>query len=176
MGVPKRTHHVHCAQAQVSERRTIASSSFSPCCALSSATDWQDCPAGGREPGMGLSSSQLAPSGVVLDRHLSVRAAAESSGCNEQYLRRLLRTGQLQGVKIGQVWLIRLASLDARWSLTIRRAATDGLAQTRFPGRFLRDPRRQLDPWTGQPKMPELSVPVCSLVVENNLWLSDPPS
>ena len=31
----------------------------------------------------------------------------------EQYLRRLLRTGRLKGVKIGQVWLIRLASLEA---------------------------------------------------------------
>jgi excisionase family DNA binding protein len=51
--------------------------------------------------------------GVVLEKHLSVRAAAEMSGYNEQYLRRLLRAGRLQGVKIGQVWLIRLASLEA---------------------------------------------------------------
>ena len=62
---------------------------------------------------MGFCVSQLASSGVVLERHLSVRAAAETSGYNEQYLRRLLRAGRLQGVKIGQVWLIRLASLEA---------------------------------------------------------------
>ena len=62
---------------------------------------------------MGLSFSQLASSGVVLERHLSVRAAAEYSGYNEQYLRRLLRAGRLQGVKIGQVWLIKLASIEA---------------------------------------------------------------
>ena len=62
---------------------------------------------------MGLSFSQLASSGVVLERHLSVKAAAEYSGYNEQYLRRLLRAGRLQGVKIGQVWLIKLASLEA---------------------------------------------------------------
>ena len=62
---------------------------------------------------MGLSFSQLALSGVVLERHLSVKAAAEYFGYNEQYLRRLLRAGRTQGVKIGQVWLIRLASIEA---------------------------------------------------------------
>ena len=62
---------------------------------------------------MGLSFSQLALSGVVLERHLSVKAAAEYFGYNEQYLRRLLRAGRIQGVKIGQVWLIRLASIEA---------------------------------------------------------------
>ncbi len=62
---------------------------------------------------MGLSVSQLASSGVVLERHLSVKAAAETFGYNEQYLRRLLRAGRLEGIKIGQVWLIRLASLEA---------------------------------------------------------------
>ena len=52
-------------------------------------------------------------SGVVLDKHLSVKAAAETFGYNQQYLRRLLRAGRLRGVKIGQVWLIKMASLDA---------------------------------------------------------------
>ena len=51
--------------------------------------------------------------GVVLERHLSVRAAAEAYGYNQQYLRRLQRTGRLHGVKIGQVCLIKLASLEA---------------------------------------------------------------
>jgi excisionase family DNA binding protein len=51
--------------------------------------------------------------GAVLEKHLSVRAAAEYSGYNEQYLRRLLRTGRLDGTRIGQVWLIKLASLEA---------------------------------------------------------------
>jgi len=49
----------------------------------------------------------------VLERHLSVRAASQHFGYNEQYLRRLLRAGRLEGVKIGQVWLIKLASLEA---------------------------------------------------------------
>ena len=43
---------------------------------------------------------------------MSVRAAAEYSGYNVQYLRRLLRFGELDGIKIGQVWLVRIASLD----------------------------------------------------------------
>jgi len=50
--------------------------------------------------------------GVVMDRHLSVKAAAEHLGYSEQYLRRLLRAGRLEGVKIGQVWLIKLAALE----------------------------------------------------------------
>ena len=62
---------------------------------------------------MGLCVSQLASPGVVLERHLSVKAAAQYSGYNEQYLRRLLLAGRLKGIKIGQVWLIKLASLEA---------------------------------------------------------------
>jgi excisionase family DNA binding protein len=51
--------------------------------------------------------------GTVLEKHLSVKAAAETFGYNEQYLRRILRAGRLEGIKIGQVWLIKLASLEA---------------------------------------------------------------
>ncbi len=54
--------------------------------------------------------------GAVLEKHLSVRAAADTFGHNEQYLRRLLRAGRLEGTKIGQVWLIKLASLEAHLS------------------------------------------------------------
>ena len=50
---------------------------------------------------------------VVLDRHISVKAAAELSGYNIQYLRRLLRSGRLEGTKIGQVWLIKMASFES---------------------------------------------------------------
>ena len=52
-------------------------------------------------------------SGFVLDKYISVKAAAETFGYNEAYLRRLLRSGRLQGIKIGQVWLIGLASLES---------------------------------------------------------------
>jgi excisionase family DNA binding protein len=50
--------------------------------------------------------------GVVLEWHISVRAAAEAFGYNQQYLRRLLRTGRMEGTKLGQVWLIKLADLE----------------------------------------------------------------
>jgi len=50
--------------------------------------------------------------GIAIDRYLSVKAAAEFFGYNEQYLRRLLRAGRLEGIKIGQNWLISLASLE----------------------------------------------------------------
>ena len=49
---------------------------------------------------------------VVLEKHISVKAAAECSGYSIQYLRRLLRDGLLEGTKIGQVWLIEIASFD----------------------------------------------------------------
>ena len=51
--------------------------------------------------------------GVVLGRHISVKAAARHFGYNEQYLRRLLRDSRLDAIKIGQVWLIELASIEA---------------------------------------------------------------
>ena len=40
-----------------------------------------------------------------LEEHLSVKAAAVLFGRNQPYLRRLLRTGRLDGIKIGLVWL-----------------------------------------------------------------------
>jgi excisionase family DNA binding protein len=49
---------------------------------------------------------------IMLEKHISVKAAAEHSGYSIQYLRRLLREGLLEGIKIGQVWLIKMASLD----------------------------------------------------------------
>jgi excisionase family DNA binding protein len=54
----------------------------------------------------------VCSSEVVLEKHISVKAAAEFSGYSIQYLRRLLRAGQLEGTKIGQVWLIKLTSLE----------------------------------------------------------------
>jgi hypothetical protein len=60
--------------------------SFSLVCALSSAASWQNSPAN-QEVGMDLFISQrVEPAGVVLERHLSVKAAAEHFGYDEQYL------------------------------------------------------------------------------------------
>ena len=62
---------------------------------------------------MGLVFSPDRPAGVVLEEHLSIKAASKYFGYNEQYLRRLLRAGRLKGIRLGQVWLIKLASLEA---------------------------------------------------------------
>lgn len=50
---------------------------------------------------------------AVLEKHISVKAAAEISGFSIQYLRRLLRNDRLEGTKIGQVWLIKMASFES---------------------------------------------------------------
>jgi len=48
----------------------------------------------------------------VLNNHISVQVAAEYSGYSTQYLRRLLRNGKLEGIKIGQLWLVEKGSFD----------------------------------------------------------------
>jgi hypothetical protein len=48
----------------------------------------------------------------VLNNHTSVKAAADYSGYNMQYIRRLLRTSKLAGIKIGQMWMVDKAVLD----------------------------------------------------------------
>jgi len=49
----------------------------------------------------------------VLNNHISVQVAAEYSGYGLQYLRRLLRNGKLEGIKIGQLWLVNKGALDS---------------------------------------------------------------
>ena len=56
--------------------------------------------------------SQQSHTGILINRHLTVQAAAEATGYNMQYLRRLLRSGRLEGIKIGQIWLIEMQSLE----------------------------------------------------------------
>lgn len=48
----------------------------------------------------------------IINNHLTVNNAAEATGYNIQYLRRLLRSGKLKGIKIGQIWLIEMQSLE----------------------------------------------------------------
>ena len=48
----------------------------------------------------------------ILNNHISVQVAASYSGYCLQYLRRMLRYGKLQGVKIGQLWLVDKSALD----------------------------------------------------------------
>ena len=56
--------------------------------------------------------TQQPHTGILINRHLTVQAAAEATGYNIQYLRRLLRSGTLEGIKIGQIWLIEMQSLE----------------------------------------------------------------
>jgi len=48
----------------------------------------------------------------VLNNHISVQVASSYSGYSLQYLRRLLRGKKLEGIKIGQMWLVDKAALD----------------------------------------------------------------
>ncbi len=62
--------------------------------------------------------SKISSDQVIIN-HISVQAATEISGYNTQYLRRLLRAGKLDGIKVGQVWLIDLASLQTYFSCAL---------------------------------------------------------
>lgn len=58
-----------------------------------------------------MKSSDVVPLNV-LNNCVSVKAAANYSGYSLQYLRRLLRIGKLDGLKIGQVRLINKAAFE----------------------------------------------------------------
>ncbi len=49
----------------------------------------------------------------VLTNLISVKAAAMHSNYSQQYIRRMLRTGKLVGLKIGQLWLIDKTTFEA---------------------------------------------------------------
>ena len=48
----------------------------------------------------------------VLNNYISVQVAGKYSGYGLQYLRRLLCNGKLEGIKIGQLWLVDKGALD----------------------------------------------------------------
>ncbi len=50
---------------------------------------------------------------IVLNNHISVKAGDMFSGYSIQYLRRMLRSGKLKGLKIGQLWWIDKQTFDA---------------------------------------------------------------
>ncbi len=54
---------------------------------------------------------QLSNTGIFIHQHITVQAAADVTGYNIQYLRRMLRSGGLKGVKIGLVMCIASSSL-----------------------------------------------------------------
>ena len=49
----------------------------------------------------------------LINNHTSVKEASTLSGYSLQYIRRLLRLEHLSGIKIGQVWLVEIDSLNA---------------------------------------------------------------
>ena len=57
-------------------------------------------------------NSQQLHNGILINQHVTVQAAADVTGYNIQYLRRMLRSGKLRGIKIGQLWLIEMQSLE----------------------------------------------------------------
>ena len=57
--------------------------------------------------------SQQSNTGIFINQHITVQSAAKVTGYNIQYLRRMLRSGALKGVKIGQMWLIDMDALEA---------------------------------------------------------------
>ena len=48
----------------------------------------------------------------MINNHVTVNTAADFTGYNIQYLRRLLRSGKLGGIKIGHIWLIEMQFLE----------------------------------------------------------------
>ena len=59
------------------------------------------------------SISQQSKIGILINQHITVQAAAEATGYSIRYLQRMLRSGALEGVKIGQMWLIEMDALEA---------------------------------------------------------------
>ena len=57
-------------------------------------------------------TSPQSNTSILINRYETVQAAADATGYNIQYLRRLLRSGKLEGIKIGQIWLIEMQSLE----------------------------------------------------------------
>ena len=48
----------------------------------------------------------------ITGEFLTVRSAADISGYNEQYIRRLLREGVFMSTRIGQIWMINQDSFS----------------------------------------------------------------
>jgi excisionase family DNA binding protein len=50
--------------------------------------------------------------GQEVRTYIPVKEASKLFGYSQQYLRRLLRQGKLREIKVGQVWLLEVISLD----------------------------------------------------------------
>jgi hypothetical protein len=61
-------------------------------------------------------SSYSNLTGLIFEKHISVKTVANYTGYNVQYLRRFLRHDPLDGLKVGQIWQISLSSRTFIWS------------------------------------------------------------
>ncbi len=59
--------------------------------------------------------------GHILRNHITAETAANLSGYNLQYIRRLACDGKLEAVRVGRAWLIDLASLQDFIKRALRR-------------------------------------------------------
>jgi hypothetical protein len=57
------------------------------------------------------SNSQQSNTGVLIHQAITEQAAADITGYIIQYMRRMLRSGALKGIKFGHMWLIDMKSL-----------------------------------------------------------------
>jgi hypothetical protein len=71
---------------------------------------------------------------VVLNNYISVKAAALYSSYSLQYLRRMLRSGKLLGLKVGRLWLMEKIPLMQTWREHKYRRSGD-LAHSSFFGK-----------------------------------------
>lgn len=60
------------------------------------------------------SITQQSNTGIFINQHITAQAASEVTGYNIQYLRRMLRSGALKGIKIGPMWLIEMDALNVK--------------------------------------------------------------
>jgi excisionase family DNA binding protein len=58
--------------------------------------------------------------GQEVRTYMLVKEASKLVGYSQQYLRRLLRQEKLRGIKVGQVWLVEVISLDSYLALLNR--------------------------------------------------------
>ena len=58
-------------------------------------------------------SPKKNPTGILIEKYISVQATVELTGYNIKYLRRLLHAGKLEAHTTSQLWFISLVSLEA---------------------------------------------------------------
>ncbi len=57
--------------------------------------------------------AQKSSTGILINQHVTGQADEDITGFNIQYLRRMLRSGVLEIIKIGKIWLIEMKALEA---------------------------------------------------------------